>query len=448
MDRRTFLRTLLGTLAFGPNLPALSATAKSFRFPKDFIWGAATAAYQIEGAWKTDAKGESIWDRFSHTPGKIKNGDTGDVACDDYHRYPEDIALCRSLNLNAYRFSISWPRIQPDGSGAINDKGLSHYDRVIDKILEHNLTPFLTLYHWDLPQSLQSKFGGWASADVGKHFAEYAAHCTKRYSDRVRFWTTFNEPWCIAHLGYEQGNHAPGIKNGTTARTVEHNLIAAHGLAAQAIRASAKQHPQVGIVLNAAMSEPYDPNDTRDVALAEAAWKRDCETYLDPLLKGDIPLDYLGVNYYFRNLYSATKKIGKVPGSEYTAFDWEVHPRSLYNLLTRISKEYERPIIYVTENGAAFHDTISGAPPHQSVHDPRRVAYLKSHIQQMALAMQDNANIKGYFAWSLMDNFEWAEGYSKRFGITYVDFKTQKRIVKDSGKWYAAHAKANRIELP
>jgi beta-glucosidase len=439
---------------------------QTFSFPKNFIWGSATAAYQIEGAWNVDGKGESIWDTFSHTPGKVKNGDTGDVADDHYHLFPQDLDLAKRLNLGGYRFSLSWPRIQPDGKGAFNEKGLAFYDRLIDKIAETGITPFLTLYHWDLPEALQRDIGGWAHRDTTKYFAEYAAKCTERYSDRIKHWATFNEPWCVSQLGYEYGVHAPGIKDPAMAAQVAHHLLVSHGLGMQAIRAHAKQPVQAGIVLNMSITEPLRPDNAEDVALAEAAIKRDCGAYLDPLFKGTYgeetrkaikdfrdgdlatinqKLDWLGVNYYFRNVVSKLEKIHPIAGSEYTAMDWEITPEAFRRLLTRVSSQYDRPAIYITENGAAFDDTIGGDG---KVHDPRRVAYLKSHIQQMALAMQDGVDLRGYFAWSLLDNFEWAEGYTKRFGITYVDYPTQKRIVKDSGEWYAQLAAANQIEMP
>jgi beta-glucosidase len=466
ISRRSFLGSLLCALWVGGADKLMAAEKNVFVFPKDFVWGSATAAYQVEGAWNVDGKGESIWDVFSHTPGKVKNGDTGDVACDQYHLYPQDMDLLKRLNLGAYRFSLSWPRIQPDGKGQFNERGMAFYDRLIDNMLEKGITPFLTLYHWDLPQTLQSELGGWAHRDVCKYYAEYAAKCAARYSDRVKFWTTFNEPWCTAVLGYDAGVHAPGIKDQAMSKQVAHHLLLSHGMGMQAIRANAKQPVQAGIVLNMTITEPLRPDNAEDVAMAEAAIEADKGAWLEPLFKGrygkdalaairDVrdgdlktisqPLDFLGVNYYFRNVVSKLDQIHPIAGSEYTAMDWEVRPEAFRRLLTRISKEYDNPVIYITENGAAFPDTVDGDG---KVHDPRRLAYLQSHIQNVALAMKDGANIKGYFAWSLLDNFEWAEGYTKRFGITYVDYPTQTRIVKDSGEWFSRLAKANEIELP
>ncbi len=437
-----------------------------FVFPKDFVWGTGTSSYQVEGAWNVDGKGPSIWDTFSHTPGKVKNGDTGDVACDHYNRFAEDILLAKRLNLNSYRFSIAWPRLQPNGRGEFNQHGLDFYDRIVDACLQNGITPFVTLYHWDLPQALEDQ-GGWGNREVCELFAVYAAKCVERYGDRVKHWTTFNEPWCTSYLGYENGYHAPGKKDPKLAAQVAHNLLLAHGMAAQAMRESAKKNAkkpiEVGIVLNLSITEPFHADDPEDVALAEAAWRGGCGAYLDPLYRGTYPadhaakigdlrdgdlkiisqkLDFLGINYYSRGIACKSELPYPIPGSTYTAMGWEVSPWALRGLLTRIYKEYGAKL-YVTENGAAYDDTIDG----DKVADTQRLDYIREHVRQVALTIKDGVPIHGYFAWSLMDNFEWAEGYSRRFGIVYVDFATQKRTIKDSGHWFANAAKQNRVSL-
>jgi beta-glucosidase len=436
-----------------------------FKFPYDFAWGAATASYQIEGAWNEDGKGESIWDRFSHTPGNITNSDTGDVACDHYHRFRDDIALMRQLNLKAYRFSIAWPRVLPNGRGRINSPGLDFYDRLVDALCAANIEPFLTLYHWDLPQTLQEE-GGWTNRDVAHIFADYAALMVRRLGDRVRYWTTFNEPSVVMIDGHLVGEHAPGIKDPKTAYQVGHHLMLAHGLALQAMRGIAP-HLEYGIVLNQWTADPAS-DDPADVAAAQSAWERNEPLFLDALLKGHYPpqvfdllgdsmpeikagdlamiaqkLDFLGINYYSRNLVGAAGNINPVPGSEYTEMGWEVCAPALRRLLNKINNEYKLPPIYITENGAAFVDEIT---QDGEIHDPRRLDYLRQHFIQTRLAMQDGVDIRGYFVWSLLDNFEWGHGNTKRFGITYVDFKTQKRTIKDSGKWYGAVIAANGVE--
>jgi beta-galactosidase len=438
---------------------------RSIAFPENFVWGSGTSAYQIEGAWDTDGKGESIWDRFSHTAGKVKNDENGDIACDHFHRFEEDIKLAKKLNLTAYRFSISWPRVQPLGRGDWNEKGLEFYDRLIDCIVENGLEPFVTLYHWDLPQTLQNELGGWGSREVLKLFAAYAGKMTERYSDRVKFWATFNEPWCSAYLGYAWGVHAPGLNNPPLASQVAHNLLVAHGLATVAIRAAAKQLLQVGIVLNQSTPEPLRADNEDDLALAEAGWHWDLGKWLQPLLRGSYPddvaadigdiqpddlatiyqpIDYIGINYYFRNVLSKEPIVHPLPGSEYTDMNWEITPASLGTLLRRISKEFNYPTLYITENGAAFNDEMDASG---QVDDLKRTKYLHGHIQQVAQCIEEGINVKGYFAWSLMDNFEWAEGYAKRFGLVHVDYASQKRTIKNSGKWFANLAARNAITI-
>lgn len=463
---------LLRIICPGDKAGVKMAAIEKHVFAKDFVWGTGTSAYQVEGAWNLDGKGESIWDRFSHTPGKVKNNENGDLACDQYHLYEADFDLAKSLNLQSYRFSISWPRVQPDGRGDFNEAGMAFYDRVIDALLARGIEPFVTLYHWDLPQALQSENGGWASRETASLFAAYSAKMVERYGHKVRFWTTFNEPWCTSFLGYDNGYHAPGVKDPAQAKQVAHNLLVAHGLAAKAMRQAATMVRksdaapiEVGIVLNLSITEGYEPEDA---AMAEEAWRRDCGYYLEPLLRGKYPqsvidelsdyrvgdleiihqpMDFLGINYYMRGLVSKSPLPYPIPGSTYTQMGWEVCAPSLRNLLRRIAGDYKGvcPKLYVTENGAAYEDKMDDKG---QVMDAERLKFIHDHVQQVALAIQDGVDVRGYFAWSLLDNFEWAEGYDRRFGIVHVDFATQKRTVKASGKWFAELAKANSIRLP
>lgn len=436
----------------------------NLQFPHNFLWGAATASYQIEGAWNEDGKGESIWDRFSHTPGKVENGDTGDVACDHYHRFLEDIALMRQIGLKAYRFSVSWPRILPAGAGKVNPAGLDFYDRLVDALCAANIEPFITLHHWDYPQVLYNE-GGWLKRDNLAYFADYATIIVKRLGDRIKRWTTFNEPSVIAFCGYFDGSHAPGEVDPRKTYQVAHNLMVAHGLAVQAIRAC-RPDLQVGIVLNQWSVETTD-DSPEALANAELGWNIGESLYLHPLFKGyyhpaimevvgdlapeikagDLALisqklDFLGLNFYSRHLYDAQGLIERVPGSEYTDMDWEVCAPALRRLLVKIHTEYQAPPIYITENGAAFPDQVD---PDGKVHDPRRLDYLRNHIFQTRLAMQDGVDVRGYFVWSLLDNFEWGHGYSKRFGLVYVDYATQKRTLKDSALWYTNVIASNSV---
>jgi beta-glucosidase len=437
----------------------------NLHFPTKFVWGAATAAYQIEGAWNEDGKGESIWDRFSHTPGKIANDDTGDVACDHYHRYAEDIALMRRLGLKAYRFSVSWPRILPTGFGRINPAGLDFYDRLVDSLLASNIEPFITLHHWDLPQKLY-EVGGWMNRDNLPYFADYAAVLVKRLGDRIQRWTTFNEPWVIAEVGYGIGEHAPGLKDKKMVPQIAHNLMVAHGLAVQAIRA-VNPSLDVGIVLSQWNVEPVS-DDPADVAAANHAWDSQDTGFLHPIFRGyyhpamieaigeDFPeiksgdmalisqkLDFLGMNCYSRRVIGAQGTVSPIPGSEYTDMGWEVCAPAFRRMLNRIHKDYDLPPIYITENGAAFPDIVSADG---KIHDERRLDYLRQHITQVRLAMQDGVDIRGYFVWSLTDNFEWAVGNAKRFGLIRVDYDTLVRTIKDSGEWYARVIAANQVE--
>lgn len=394
----------------------------------------------------------------------MTNGDTGDVACDHYHRYPEDIALMRQLGLKAYRFSTSWTRVLPFGRGRVNPSGLDFYDRLVDALCAAKIEPFLTLYHWDLPQVLQDE-GGWANRNTCYAFADYTALMVKRLGDRVKYWTTLNEPSVITYIGYLSGEHAPGIQDPKTAYQVAHHLKLAHGLAVQAIRA-VEPGAHAGIVLNLWPVEPAT-EAPEDIDAANVAFERSETLFLDPIFKGyyppimyefvgenmpkiqdgDMPLiaqklDFAGINYYSRKLVSAQNIIDPVPSAEYTEMGWEVCAPALRRLLNRINDDYNLPPIYITENGAAFKDEV-GADG--KIHDPRRLDYIKNHFIQTQLAMQDGVDVRGYFVWSLMDNFEWAHGFSKRFGLIHVDYETQKRVVKDSGEWYAEVIRTNQI---
>ena len=438
----------------------------TYRFPSNFLWGAATASYQIEGAWNEDGKGESIWDRFSHTPGKITNGDTGDLTCDHYHRYPEDIALMRQLGLKAYRFSISWPRVIPNGMVPVNPKGLDFYDNLVDRLLAANIQPFATLYHWDLPQALEDK-GGWRNRDTAHYFADYTAVMVKRLGDRVKHWATFNEPLVAAFAGHLWGEHAPGIKDEKIALQTAHNILVAHGLSVQAIR-SVDSDLQAGVVLSLWPVEPVE-DTPENITVAEKTWQEGGDIlFLDTIFKGHYPpagwekagdnvpqimpgdmalisqkLDFMGVNYYSRQLVDVTGERVRPEGPEYTEMNWEVCAPAFYRLLTRLNREYRLPPLYITENGSSFKDEVN---PDGAVHDPRRESYLREHFIQVHKAMQDGVDMRGYFVWSLMDNFEWGHGFTKRFGLIRVDYETQKRTLKDSAKWYAGVIRENAVE--
>ncbi|MGW5071155.1 GH1 family beta-glucosidase [Streptomyces cyaneofuscatus] len=431
-------------------------------FPADFTWGVATAAYQIEGAVTEDGRSPSIWDTFSHTPGKVDNGDTGDTACDHYHRVPEDIGLIKQVGADAYRFSIAWPRVVPGGDGPVNKAGLDFYDRLVDGLLEAGVTPFATLYHWDLPQVLQDR-GGWTVRETSEHFAAYASHVVERIGDRVKDWATLNEPLCSAWIGHLEGRMAPGLTDLTAAVRASYHLHLGHGLAVQAIRA-ASSDARVGIVNNLSPIVPASTSEA-DLAAARRADGHINRWWLDPVLgrgypqdmvetygvelpvrPGDLetiaaPLDWLGLNYYFRQIVTADPS-GPAPGftqvpvadARHTYMDWEVYADGLEQLLLRLTEEYGVERIYVTENGSAYQDTVAADG---SVHDPERVAYLEEHLAACARAVAKGAPLAGYFAWSLLDNFEWAYGYDKRFGLVHVDYATQRRTVKSSGRRYA-----------
>jgi beta-glucosidase len=445
---------------------------KPLNFPKGFLWGAATAAYQIEGSWDKDGKGESIWDRFSHTPGRIDNGETGDIACDHYQRLTQDLDLMKSLNLKAYRFSISWPRIYPEGKGQINQRGLDFYSRLVDGLLERNITPFATLYHWDLPQALQDA-GGWVNRRICDWFPDYAATVVKTLGDRVNYFATLNEPNVVAYLGYHIGVHAPGVKDPATDKQVMHHLLLAHGRAVKACRALVPK-ARYGIAPNIAMDYPLTP-DPRDVALAHRWRQDDTDWFLSPLfhgkypkntweslktkgqtpvvLDGDLaeintPLDFLAINHYFSRFHGhdaeGHETLDKV-SLERTAWDWIIHPQGIRDMLLEFTERYGKLPLYISENGAAYFNETPDAAGR--VHDEGRVNYLKGYIAACHEAIQRGVNLHGYFAWSLMDNFEWAAGYKPRFGMVHVDFKTLQRTIKDSGYFYSELAKTNQFEF-
>ncbi|HET8908648.1 MAG TPA: GH1 family beta-glucosidase, partial [Ktedonobacterales bacterium] len=431
-------------------------------FPRDFLWGAATSAYQIEGATREDGRGLSIWDQFAATPGRTYQGETGENAVDHYHRMEQDVALMADLGLSAYRFSIAWPRIVPDGTGAVNQAGIDFYDRLVDQLLAHNITPVATLYHWDLPIALFEQ-GGWRNRQTAYAFADYAALVARALGDRVAWWITHNEPWCPAYLGYVEGVHAPGVKGDMQAAVdVGHHLLLSHGLATQAVRAVTPAETRIGIALNLF---PIFAGDARAETLraTERAHRFHNRWFLDPIYRGEYtpglfgdlganpppiqegdlaiisePTDFLGINYYNRWIVraggSGTEYVTDLPDATFTQMGWEVYPHGLGLILEDISRTYHPKTLLITENGAAFDDVWNG---NGHIGDSQRVLYLSEHLRAVGDAIAHGAPVAGYFVWSLFDNYEWAEGYSKRFGLVYVDFATQRRIVKDSGKWYA-----------
>ncbi|MES0360894.1 MAG: GH1 family beta-glucosidase [Anaerolineales bacterium] len=441
------------------------------KFPPGFVWGAATAAYQIEGAWDEDGKGENIWDRFSHTPGKIDNADSGDIACNHYHRWREDIQLMKDMGLQAYRFSISWARLIPEGRGGVNQPGIDFYSQLVDNLLENEIEPYVTLYHWDLPQALQDQ-GGWPARSTAEAFVEYADLVSRRLGDRVRNWMTLNEPFVSAWVGYMEGRHAPGHQDVDEMLAAAHHLLLAHGWTVPVIRANVPDS-QVGIVLNLSGKVPAS-NSFADRA---SAWREDGilnRWYLDPLAGRGYPLDivehyrrpmdfihandmesiavstdFLGVNFYTRGVVRS-EAVPEAENESRTVFvnpnptemGWEVYPEGLYEILGRIHFDYNYPKIYITENGAAYPDTVN---EQKQVDDPLRIAYIMGHLKSVSKAIEAGVPVKGYFAWSLMDNFEWSFGYTKRFGLIYVDFETQKRILKSSAKWYRSVVQSNEV---
>ena len=467
-------------------------TSSPRSFPEDFLWGSATASYQIEGAVDEDGRGPSIWDTFSHTPGRTLNGDTGDVADDHYHRWTQDLDLIKDLGLRAYRFSLAWPRMQPTGSGAFNPRGVEFYSRLVDGLLERGVQPVATLYHWDLPQPLED-VGGWANRDTALRFADYAAHVADRLGDRVAMWTTLNEPWCSAFLGYASGAHAPGRTEPEAALRAAHHLNLGHGLAGRAIRDALGDAAKLSVTLNLHVTRPVDADSAADrdaVRQLDAVGNR---VFLGPMLEGAypkdllddtasvtdwsfvqdgdeatcaVPLDVLGVNYYSTSRARRFTGEGEMQHADghgdtgvspwvgaddieflpqpgpYTAMGWNIDPSGMLELLTGLSRRYPDLPLMITENGAAFHDTVD---EDGQVHDADRVSYLHGHIDAVGEAIDAGANVRGYFLWSLLDNFEWAWGYDRRFGIIRVDYETLERTAKDSARWYSRLIATNRL---
>jgi beta-glucosidase len=460
------LRSAAGLFASVRALGASNRPGDDDSFPADFVWGASTASYQIEGAVEEDGRGKSIWDVFSHTPGNVKDADTGDIACDHYHRWREDIDLLSRGNFSAYRFSTAWPRILPSGSGAIEQRGLDFYERLIDTLIANGLTPWLCLYHWDLPQALQEQ-GGWLNRDTCTKFADYARIVAQRLGDRVKHWVTFNEPNVHALFGYGTGIHAPGLKGLPNTFAAMHHLNLAHGHAVEALRAE-RTDLRLGTVISLQPVRPSSENadDRRAAERFDAMWNGAC---LDPLMKGAYPsaiaadfaalvtngdlatirqpIDYLGVNYYSpmyvmrapQSLFGAW--FGTTPaGTRFTALGWPIDPGGLTEELVRLRDRYGNPELYVTENGACYNDPLS---PNGAVQDDDRIAYLRDHLAAARHALAAGVKLRGYFVWTLMDNFEWAEGYRRRFGVVYVDYKTLKRTPKASYRWLAKFIKDN-----
>ncbi len=447
------------------------------RFPEGFVWGTATSSHQIEGAIHAAGRGESIWDRFASVPGNIADGSDASVACDHYHRWREDVRLLAELGVDAYRFSIAWPRILPTGWGPLNVRGLDFYDALVDALVEANIRPFVTLYHWDLPQSLEDR-GGWTSRDTAEAFVEYAAVVTARLGDRVRDWATHNEPWCIAALGYGSGQHAPGHRDPFEALIAAHHVLLSHGWAVPEIRLASPE-AAVGIVLSLSPASARTDSDAdRDAARHfDGAFNR---WYLDPVFRGryprDViadhvraghldapalpfvrdgdlgaiatPIDFLGVNYYTRTVLEAGRNgapaaVRMAPQDELTDMGWEVHPDGLREILVRITHDYGPAEIHVTENGAAYAD---GPDDSGRIADARRISFMQSHLAAAHRAIGEGVPLRGYFAWSLLDNFEWGHGYAKRFGLHWVDYATQRRLPKDSALWYRDVIAANAVD--
>jgi beta-glucosidase len=449
-------------------------------FPRDFKWGTATSSYQIEGAPTAGGKGPSVWDSFSHIEGKIKNGDTGDTACDHYHLWRDDIELLKKLGVNAYRFSISWPRIFPTGKeNEPNQIGLDFYSRLVDTLLENKITPFITLNHWDIPQGLED-IGGWPERDIVHEFVKYSYHVSKHLGDRVRNWITHNEPWCVSYLGYIEGHKPPGLINKwSKSLATAHHLLLSHGMAIPEIRNNSKQS-EIGITLNLNTAIPasgstYDEDACR---FFDGQFNR---LYLNPLYNNEYPddvfeylktkslisesdlnfikqgdlniistkTDFLGVNYYSRAVIRNEEIDEKnnlprnVDMGPKTDFGWEIYPPGIYDLLMRLKNEYKVQNIYITENGCSYGD---GPNSEGKINDKRRIEYYRSHLTELKRAIEDGAPCNGYFAWSLMDNFEWAQGFSQRFGLIWVDFETLERIPKESYYWYKKYISANGLD--
>ncbi|GAA1913175.1 GH1 family beta-glucosidase [Nocardioides hwasunensis] len=468
------------------------------RFPSDFVWGMATASYQIEGAVAEDGRTPSIWDTFSAIPGAVINGDTGEVAVDHYHRMPADVALLAELGATSYRFSVSWPRVRPD-AGEVNPAGLAFYDRLVDELLSRGIAPWLTLYHWDLPQTLEDA-GGWTNRDTAHRFVDYAISVHEALGDRVPTWTTLNEPWCSAFLGYSAGHHAPGRQEGAAGLVAAHHLLLAHGLATQELRGRGAD--RLGLSLNLTVPDPSDPADPVDVDAARRIDGLHNRVFLDPILRGSYPadvledtadltwhgrpwtdvvrdgdlsvistpIDVLGVNYYHGDEVSGHPRtdvtgigadhpdrvsLSPFVGSEHvtfpsrglpvTAMGWEIQPDGLHRLLRRLHDDYPRLPIYLTETGAAFDDRVGDDG---EVHDPDRIAFLDAYLRAVHGAIEKGVDVRGFYQWSFCDNFEWAFGYLKRFGLVHVDYDTLVRTPKSSARWYADLARTGVLSPP
>ena len=440
-----------------------TAKPSRFVFPDAFLWGSATSAYQIEGSPLADGAGVSNWHRFAHTPGRVRDGDTGDLACDHYRRWRDDVELMRALGMNAYRFSISWSRVLPEGRGPVNPQGLAFYDRLVDALLEHGIAPMITLYHWDLPAALDDR-GGWLSPDIARWFADYAQVLFRKLDDRVRLWATLNEPWVVTDGGHLHGVLAPGHRSLYEPAIAAHNLLRAHGAAVQAYRVEGKH--EIGIVVN--LEPKYAASDSgEDIAATARADAYMNRQFLDPVFLGRYPeelaeifgdawprwpaedfetinqgIDFVGVNYYTRSVTRHDARAWPLRASgvrqrraTHTETHWEVYPRGLTDVLEWVADRYGNPPIYITENGAAFYDPPTA--PESGIEDPLRVAYLRGHLRAAHAALERGVDLRGYFAWSLLDNFEWAHGYSRRFGIVHVDYTTQQRTPKASARFYS-----------
>ena len=442
-------------------------------FPDNFLWGCATSAYQIEGSPLADGAGPSVWQRFAHTPDRVLDGDTGDVACDHYRRYESDVDLMQQLGMQAYRFSIAWSRVIPNGTGRVNPAGLGFYERLVDRLLSKGIQPMATLFHWDLPAALDDR-GGWLNRDVAKWFADYADVVVRKLDDRVKFWATLNEPWVVSDNGYLLGTLAPGHRNRFEAPIASHHLLLAHGAAVQAYRASGRN--KIGLVVNIEPKYPASQS-AADLAATRRADAYMNRQFLDPALLGTYPqelaeifgdawprwpatdlelirqpLDYVGVNYYTRNVTKADPRAWplfaapvKQKQATHTEMGWEVFPQGLTDVLLRIKERYDNPPVYITENGAAFYDPPQAAS--DEVQDPLRIEYFRQHIRAVRNAIRQGADVRGYFAWSLFDNFEWALGYSKRFGIVHMNYETLQRTPKASAKFYSQIVASNGAVL-
>lgn len=442
------------------------------KFPKDFEWGVATASYQIEGAWNSDGKGESIWDRFSHTPGRIIDGTTGDVACDFYNRYEEDIEIAAKLGIQVFRLSIAWSRVMPGGTGEVSKAGIGFYKKVLQCLHDHNIKSAVTIYHWDLPQALQDR-GGWGNREITGWYTEYAKILYRELGDLVDYWITFNEPYVVAFAGHWSGEHAPGCRDYSLALSVVHHQLLSHGAAVKAYRETSLKAP-IGITLNMSMFYPQDPGDLKDVEAAKISRMQKNDIFAEPVMKGSYPkdfmdymkkknvvlpeimehdmelihqkLDFLGLNSYYPNTVQYDKDHWPIAartlrtGRTRTDADWEVNPQAMYELLMWIKNQYHPEKLIITENGAATNDWLN---PDGRVYDPNRIDYIGRYLTAIRRAIDDGLNITGYYLWCFTDNFEWAWGLARRFGLVYIDYESQKRVPKESAYWYSEVIKNN-----